>query len=424
MSLAQKLFLLVGLAVLITLAPFSNRLVVGQEETTTLAKQEAAETAEADEVDPFTLPDSDDPDELVEFLKSLQVEIMKARRDIPKKRDRPSIMEYRQKVIQCMVKSAKPTWQAADKILGNADATEAQKTLAAKAKLGALSLLSNFKNMEAAEAMKALPSELAKLGLNDLARTAESMLLQIEIRKTLAGAPDAKSLDEMVEVIKQNVAGKPDRNSLSLIRMIISGVEKEESVEKAVALCGEFAGLFAKSDAEGAAKMAEKIEGYSRRMQLMGNSMEIEGTLIDGKKLNWNDYKGKVVLVQFWATWCGPCRAEIPNVKKYYDLYHDRGFDVVSISLDKSPEAIDAYLEKEGNALPWPVVFEKGEENAGFDQPMAIRYAVSGIPTLILLDQDGKVVSEQARGPNLGAELEKLLGPAEKEKSEGEKTSL
>ena len=385
-------------------------------------KDKAAETAEADEAetaeaDPFVVPDGG-PEEMVDYLKSLQAGLTKVQRDIPKKRTRAAFIKYRRKVIEYMIKSSQPKWEAADRILDDENATDAQKKIAAKAKFSALGIRAQLRDTKALKAMKGFHDQLVELGLNKMAKQLELTLLQQEIRESLSGDPDAKPLKEIVKKIKTIVAEKPDKDSLRLVHALVTGVEKTDSVEAAVDLCNEFAETLKKSDADGAEKMVKKVEGYARRMQLMGNTMEIEGTLLDGKTLDWNDYKGKVVLVQFWATWCGPCRAEIPNVKKYYKQYHDRGFDVVSISLDRDRKDIEKYLDKPGNELPWPVVFEEGKENAGFDQPMAIRYAINGIPTLILLDREGKVVSENARGANLGKELEKLIGPAEEDEKD------
>ena len=76
------------------------------------------------------------------------------------------------------------------------------------------------------------------------------------------------------------------------------------------------------------------LEGIVRRLTLLGNEMKIEGKLLDGKAFDWSKYAGKVVLVDFWATWCGPCLAEIPKMRKCYDLYHDKGFEIVGISCD------------------------------------------------------------------------------------------
>lgn len=415
MSLMRRRFLYVGFAVLLALAFLPSVATFGEEKPAEPAPPDATQTDEPAEVDPFVVPEGG-PKEMVEYLKGLHAGQMKVQQDLPKDRDRDSVMAYRKKVIQYMIQSAEPTCKAADKILNDKSATKAQMTIAAQAKFRALMLLSNIPGSKAADAMKDFPKQLEDLGLAGLARQVEAALLQQEVRRSLAEVPGAKPLDEIIATVKKKVVETPDRTAQSLVNMLVEGVKELKSTDDAVALCNEFTQALADSKAEGADKLAKKIEGYARRMQLLGNTMDIEGTLLDGKPLDWNSYKGKVVLVQFWATWCGPCRGEIPNVKKYYDLYHDRGFDVVSISLDRSREDLDKYLAE--NPLPWPVVFEDSKGNEGFDQPMAVHYGVTGIPMLILLDRDGKVVSEKARGPMLGKELEKLIGPAEENEAD------
>ncbi|HET6880531.1 MAG TPA: TlpA disulfide reductase family protein, partial [Pirellulales bacterium] len=104
--------------------------------------------------------------------------------------------------------------------------------------------------------------------------------------------------------------------------------------------------------------------------------------------------------------WCGPCVAEVPNVKSLYAKYHDRGFDVVGISLDRDRAALDKFLvEKE---IPWTTLHE-----AGGTHPAATHYGVNAIPTMLLVGRDGKVVSIRARGEELTRLLADLIGPAE-----------
>ena len=119
--------------------------------------------------------------------------------------------------------------------------------------------------------------------------------------------------------------------------------------------------------------------------------------------LNWNKYRGKVVLVEFWATWCRPCLAELPNVEKNLAEYHDRGFDVIGVSLDENRQALETYLAEHPH--PWPTLHD-GDR---LHNPVAIHYGLPGPSACILVDREGKVVSIDARGEKLGELLAKLF---------------
>ena len=115
------------------------------------------------------------------------------------------------------------------------------------------------------------------------------------------------------------------------------------------------------------------------------------------------------VLVDFWATWCGPCVAEMPNIRAQYDKYHAKGFEVVGISLDEDVDALKAFVAE--NKLPWPILFERSE-GAGWRHPMATKYGISGIPQLILIGRDGNVITLKARGEALAERLAELFKDA------------
>jgi thiol-disulfide isomerase/thioredoxin len=155
--------------------------------------------------------------------------------------------------------------------------------------------------------------------------------------------------------------------------------------------------------------MAENFAGTLRRLSLPGHPMVIKGTLLNGQPFDQKALAGKVVLVDFWATWCGPCVAEIPNVLEQYEKYHDKGFEVVGISLDEDREALEKFVGEK--KIPWPILFEKSE-GEGWRHPLSTYYGISGIPTVILIGRDGNVITLDARGEKLGEQLGVLFKDA------------
>lgn len=124
---------------------------------------------------------------------------------------------------------------------------------------------------------------------------------------------------------------------------------------------------------------------------------------VAGEPLSLQQYKGKVVLVDFWATWCPPCVAELPNVLAAYQKYHDKGFEIIGISLDKDQGALDKFTKEKG--MTWAQYYDgKGWENV-----LARKYGISSIPATFLVGPDGKIVARDLRGEALDAELAKLL---------------
>jgi thiol-disulfide isomerase/thioredoxin len=143
----------------------------------------------------------------------------------------------------------------------------------------------------------------------------------------------------------------------------------------------------------------EKLAESLRRLALVGAPLAVEGTLIDGTAFDPRILTGKVVLVDFWATWCGPCVAEMPNIRAQYDKYHAAGFEVVGVSLDDDRAAVADFVQ--AKEIPWPVILDgRGPGNS-----LADRYGIRAIPALFLVGRDGTVISLQARGKALEALL-------------------
>jgi peroxiredoxin len=130
---------------------------------------------------------------------------------------------------------------------------------------------------------------------------------------------------------------------------------------------------------------------------------------VDGKTVNFpDDYKGKVVLLDFWATWCPPCRRELPRVVAAYNKYHDKGFEIVSVSLDQ-PRHDPALMQfVKDNNMTWPQIYDGGYWKAA----IAVQYGVQAIPCPVLVDGDtGKIIATDtgALGPSLEKALETAL---------------
>jgi thiol-disulfide isomerase/thioredoxin len=123
----------------------------------------------------------------------------------------------------------------------------------------------------------------------------------------------------------------------------------------------------------------------------------------DGKDLTLERFKGKVLLVDFWATWCPPCRAEVPNLVKAYEEYNKKGFEIIGISFDESREKFDEYIKE--NKMPWPQYFD----GKGWQNEVGPTYGIQSIPTMYLLDKDGKVITTDLRGGKLEEALAENL---------------
>lgn len=142
---------------------------------------------------------------------------------------------------------------------------------------------------------------------------------------------------------------------------------------------------------------------------LVGQPLPFTGVTLDGRPVNLVQLQGKVVLIDFWATWCGPCLAEMPNILANYRKYAPTGqFEVVGVSVDRDLEKLQEFVAEK--KIPWPILADNHPKN---QVSMADQYGISGIPALILVDQTGRVAAVNVRGKRLGPAIEQVFADAQ-----------
>ena len=140
----------------------------------------------------------------------------------------------------------------------------------------------------------------------------------------------------------------------------------------------------------------------------IGETVELAGPTLTGGKFDLAEQRGKVVLVDYWATWCGPCVGELPNVTAAYDKYHQQGLEVVAVSLDEERSDLEKFVQ--AHAEPWPqIIFDKPGER-GFENPLAKKYHVQSIPYMLIVGRDGKLLARGVRGSGIEAAVTEALG--------------
>jgi peroxiredoxin len=141
-----------------------------------------------------------------------------------------------------------------------------------------------------------------------------------------------------------------------------------------------------------------------KKLERIGKPLEIKFKDLTGKEVDLQKMRGKVVLIDFWATWCGPCVAELPKVKAAYEKLHAKGFEIIGISFDREKDKLEKFVAKE--KIPWTQFFDS-------EGTLGEKYGIASIPTMWLVDQKGLLRDVNAR-EGLDEKVEKLLGEGAK----------
>ena len=139
----------------------------------------------------------------------------------------------------------------------------------------------------------------------------------------------------------------------------------------------------------------------------VGDSMEIAFTDTTGREIDLEEMKDQVVLVDFWATWCAPCIAKMPMMLEIHDTFHEKGFEIVGISLDDNEASFRQFIEERD--IPWPQYFD----GKGFGNELAQRYGISSIPATFLVGKGGKIIGANLYGDELVQAIEAALAASE-----------
>ncbi|OAM87787.1 TlpA family protein disulfide reductase [Termitidicoccus mucosus] len=233
----------------------------------------------------------------------------------------------------------------------------------------------------------------------------------------------------------QNPSGETRERLRVAVKDFMAKFEPElNAAEIAGSVAESFLDLLREQDASAAAEYEETLrrsrhaslrevaDKEARALARLAGAGKIKFTAADGREVDVGAMRGKVVLIDFWATWCGPCIAEIPNVVAVYDKYHDKGFEVVGITLENTGVTAtmeEAQKEKRLAAakakmlkfaadkkMPWPQHYD----GKGFGNDFAVQFGIQAIPAMVLIAPDGTIVSTSARGPKLESEVRRLLG--------------
>ena len=189
-----------------------------------------------------------------------------------------------------------------------------------------------------------------------------------------------------------------------IVRPYIDSAIVSDQRDKAKAFVAKVKADFSSGPAAGQVNAILDQFGAELYLPGVGDRMDIAFTDLNGNEVDTTTMKDKVILVDFWATWCAPCVAEIPNIVKIYEEYKEQGFEVIGISLDESIPPVKQFNAAKG--VTWPQYCD----GLGYDNELAQRFGINRLPASFLVGKGGEIIASELRGDELKEAVEKALG--------------